>query len=161
MAFRIVDFDDGTFQLKVAGDYYKWKITKTAKPGLGILFRTDETLPENEEQAQEFEDSHSDSEIAEMYAKLEKQAYKNILALNSLVTPLDEAPIPGLSQLEFFSLCLEDNDPAKVYAFFLIYSANTTKLHEEIKSRLKEIIEKNPDMAPDLKQMQKQADTPS
>jgi len=161
MAFRIVDFDDGTFQLKVAGDFYKWQITKTAKPGLGILFRTDEDLPGNQEEAEKFENSHSDAEIQKMYNKLERQAYKNILALNSLVTPLDTAPIPGLSQLEFFSLCLEDNDPAKVYAFFLIFSANTTKLREEIKSRLKEIIEKNPEMAPDLNQMKEQANIPS
>lgn len=160
MAFSIVDFDDGTFRLRVAGEYYRWKFGSKGKPGLGILFKTDNTLPATEKEALDFEENHSEVEVNEMYEKLEKQAYKNILALNSLVKPLDEPPIPGLNQLEFFSLCLEDNDPAKVYAFFLIFSAGTTKLHEEIKRRIQQIIQKNPEMAEDLKEVEDQIPRP-
>jgi len=128
MSFKIEDFKKGIFSLQ--DNLYqvrrKWKIHDKAKTGLAMLMNSldkeSDDLPNNKEELEQKLQDMSPQERAEFMGKMNRQSHKQLAILSSLSEPLDEIPEILDNKMEFLAACIDENDAAKIYAFFLIKS---------------------------------------
>lgn len=141
--FRIIDLKKGIFQLvdQSTQKEVKWKLSETSKPAVALIFNKNQSEYMTEADYVKKVSAMSEEEFDEFIQKESATAIKNLVALASLVDPIDEIPEYLENKIEFLALCMTAKDPAQIYAFFLIKSADYTAFHGQFGQKIKNLKE--------------------
>lgn len=145
-AFTIVDKEQGIFKLWdcIHQKWNRWQIDAEGKPGVLILMQKLEEAGgklQDKRLSETYRDLPED-EKAKVAKEVSKVAQKQIAIMATYCKNLD--PIPELleNKIEFLAASLsDDQDAAKINAFFLIKSATSMTSLGELKGDMEQMME--------------------